>query len=262
MPSLFLFQNIDKKTGIDYNKNVSYDTNGVALMQWDIYRHILQEVFIFENCDIEKFRHTLEKGKVITFQKGEEIYTPKKNARKIGIILSGRVEVKEGVGSPRVLLNILRKGQMFGVAGLFYEGDDYVSHVAAKEKVSVFFLDEDILQELLKKNADISLNYIRFLSERIRFLNRRLHDLTGQTVEEKLSRYVYAMAKEAKDGDMVMLPIPIKDLALALNVGRASLYRAFEALEKEKLIKRENKEIILYDILGLKAYTKREDFHE
>jgi CRP-like cAMP-binding protein len=88
-------------------------------------------------------------------------------------------------------------------------------------------------------------NYLRYLSGRIRFLSARLQALAAGGAEGKLSRY---LLENAAEGALVC---PATELAQRLGISRASLYRAFQALEDAGLIQRRGKTILVPDPAAL-----------
>ena len=85
-------------------------------------------------------------------------------------------------------------------------------------------------------------NYVRFLSDRIRFLNRRVSTLTAGDTDGKLWRYL--MAHKDEEG-VVILSGGMSELADRLDMGRSSLYRCLDALIAAGRICREGKKITI-----------------
>lgn len=120
-----------------------------------------------DSCWAELFLQ--QNGQSRCFAKGEEIYSPAHYSKSLGILLRGKAVVERD----QVLLNQLSAGECFGVAALFVQREQYVTTVRARTDCKVLFLSLEAMQRLLE-NPQVSLNYIRFLSDRIQFLNRRL----------------------------------------------------------------------------------------
>lgn len=230
-------------------------------MDWKEYASILSKTFLFQNINLEDYREQLKLAAVVPFAKGQVIYDRFDFEKKMGILLSGRVIVESGQEG-KVILNVLGAGQAFGVAGLFSQQEAYVSRIIAKEETKVLFLDETVLKELFLADFTIVLNYIAFLSDRIRFLNERIEALTGQTAQQKLAAYLYRRSLTSDHPEKLTIPFTITDMAQALDVGRASIYRAFMALEKEGIIRRSSKEVEICDQNRLKIYLDGKIFKE
>ena len=171
-----------------------------------------------------------------TFEKGQIIYSPGHYQHSLGIIVRGRAVVEKECG---VLLNDLGAGQCFGAAALFVPQDQYVTTVRAKTGCSILFLSMEQMRDILLQNPAIAFNYIRFLSGRIQFLNRKIDSFTAPGAQQALLSYL----RQQPGGKSVGLSM-VK-LSEMLNIGRTSLYRAVEQLEQCGKIKREGKIIQL-----------------
>ena len=173
----------------------------------------------------------------VRFRRGEVIYRPHEFSRKLGILLSGSVAVTKG----DFPVSRLRPGDLFGAAALYNEEPDYVTTLNVLSDCAVLFLSQDWLEGQMDRRAGLRRNYIRYLSGRIRFLSGKLEELTGPTAEAKLFHY---LAQRAHQG-AVELDCSMTELAKRLGMGRASLYRALDALEGEGTIKRTGKTVFL-----------------
>ncbi len=179
------------------------------------------------------FSLLLENGTVLSFEKGRLLTEYRE---KLGILLSGELLVKNHSG---VLLNRLTPGSLFGVSTLFCENTSHVTDIFAAKKSEVLLICEDALTGILTENPDLFRNYIGFLTDRIRFLNRKIDLFSASTAEQKLLVYLRHERKEENGAFTVTLPSMAK-LASLLGIGRASLYRAAEALEEQGWIRRES----------------------
>lgn len=170
------------------------------------------------------------------FCKGEVIYCPQHYKKSLGILVRGQAVVQKECG---VLLNILGEGQCFGAAALFVPQDRYVTTVRAKTDCEILFLSMADMQNILLQNPVIAFNYIRFLSGRIQFLNRKIDSFTAPNAQQALLSFL----RQQPDGKCS--GISMVKLSEILNIGRTSLYRAAEQLEQCGKIKREGKTIQL-----------------
>ena len=117
------------------------------------------------------------------------------------------------------------------------------------------FISFEEFKSILATNSAVALNYIRFLSGRIEFLNKKIDEFTAPDTFEKLSRYLLDKAV-CDNGRMVCRVKSMVELSKTLNMGRASLYRSFEELEQQNIITRYGKNIIIDDIDKLKEKRK------
>ena len=96
------------------------------------------------------------------------------------------------------------------------------------------------------------MNYVRFLSDRIRFLNRKINLLANSSSENSLIGYLLNAA--GRFGEEFRLEVSYTELARNLNIGRSSLYRAMDDLEEKNIIKRKGRNITLVNYDALKKY--------
>jgi len=183
-------------------------------------------------CHIGAYRETFPSGDVITLEKD--------GTTRMGILLSGSLKVLSP--SDNTILNRLESGSLFGVSCLYGEKSADTVIVAAKASVVLFLSGED--SEVLWDDGKLRKNLISFLTDRIRFLNRKIASFTAHGSEEKLLCY---LQQNADESGKVTLTRSYSELARALHLGRASLYRAMEKLEQRGVMERKGKDLLLLD---------------
>ncbi len=195
-------------------------------------------LFLFEGLSpTEKSRcWDIDGGEEAAFVKGDVIYDSDNAKRALALVLEGSVRVLHG----RVVMNELVAGDVFGAAALFGDEAPFPTTVKAHTRCRILFIPQATVSAWMAAVPRVGENYIRFLSDRIRFLNRRLATLTAGQTDGKLWRYLLAHRDE--DG-IVHLGGGISELAKALNMGRSSLYRGLDALTADGKIARRGKEI-------------------
>lgn len=175
-------------------------------------------------------------GETYHFSKNELIYDSIHFEKAIGYIVSGKVTASDG-GAGAVVMKCFSEGQCFGAAAVFGAGDTYVSSIEANTETEILFISEIELRKIFEQYPLTAVNYITFLSEKIRFLNNRLSVIAGASAEDSLYRYL-SMVADA-DG-YAAVPQNMTLLAKLTGLSRASLYRSLSSLEAEGLIMREN----------------------
>ncbi len=171
-----------------------------------------------------------------TYRKGEILYSPRAFSRSLGILLRGTVGVSKG----SLPVSFLRPGDLFGAAALYNQEPDYVTTLTARADCAVLLLSQETMDAVMARQPQVGRNYLAYLSARIRFLSGKLEELTSPTAEEKVERYLTA---RTVDGQTV-LDCSLTELAGRLGMGRATLYRALDALETEGTLRREGKRFI------------------
>lgn len=173
-------------------------------------------------------------------EKGETVFTEKNFSRSLGIILKGSAKVEKRAGEKNVLINTLETGSAFGMATLFYEKENFPTHITAEKPTAIAFFSKQTLLSLFEKEPKICENYICLLSKKIHFLNKKIANLSGNSSYKLYSYLLDEYEKNGKNGK-VTLKYNMSELASLLGVGRTSLYRELEALTDEGLIKKDGK---------------------
>lgn len=175
----------------------------------------------------------------IIFKKGELIYSGDSFLRAIAIIVTGKA-VAVTNNERRLVMKELSAGSCFGAAAVFGHNKSYVSSVTAQSDTEICFIKESVLTEIFKKYPQTAVNYITFLSDRIRFLNNKLSVISGSDADDTVLKYLTSLSDS--DG-YAAIPVSMTMLAKMLGLGRASLYRSLDALEQSGNIIRENNKI-------------------
>lgn len=164
--------------------------------------------------------------------------------RGLYIICSGKIRVCKKEGGKEIFFKYLVSGDSFGYAKLF-SGADYIQHSLffIRERTNMIFISENTIRELIMAHPVFAINIISLLTDKVRFLNKKIDSFTAPTTESRLFKYLsYSPCDE--DG-RVLLEESMSELAKKLDMGRASLYRAFDSLEKSGYVLRKGDEIYL-----------------
>lgn len=153
-------------------------------------------------------------------------------------ILSGEAAVYSSDEAHPVLLRCLGKGDIFGVATLYAAGG-HISQIRAKRGLRMLLIPPDVIDELLRDSDNFRRAYLGFLSDRIAFLNRRIACVTAGSAERRLASWLLGLT----DADEFTLPVSVSDLSVMLDLGRASLYRAFGLLTEKQYIQKNGNRI-------------------
>ena len=175
----------------------------------------------------------------IDFEDGDSILSQNEASHKAGIFLLGEAVVTTADDSKNALLRFFEAGDLFGIANLF-TNNDYVSSIRAKKKCRVFFFTEAAICELLETDRTFLYNYLGFLSGRICYLNHKIRYLTAGSAERRLALYLSSFKT-----DTVELEASLSSLSELLDIGRASLYRAFDTLITDGYIEKHGRSIRL-----------------
>lgn len=173
------------------------------------------------------------------YGKDDIVYSPTDFRRSLGILLDGSLRVtKENADGKEIVMSTLFKGDMFGAAALFNGEHEYQTKLTAVEDCRIIFFSQRIIMRLIEKETKIAENYIRYLSERIVFLNKKIYFLTSGTAEQRLSSF---LLNNLSKYDFGMLPMPMTEIAASLNISRASLYRALDTITESGAVEKKGR---------------------
>lgn len=180
--------------------------------------------------------------RLVEYRRGEIIYCPNDSEKKIIIIASGAAEVYSADDSRNVMLRTLSENDITGVANLF-SSDSFVSRIISSDVTQTLEIFSEKIKKLLETDKNVMYGYLDFLSGRISYLNKKIIYLTAGSAERRLANYLASFGGQRD----IALPSSLSAIAEMLNIGRASLYRAFDSLEIDGYIKRDGKRIIILE---------------
>lgn len=218
---------------------------------------MLAGFFLFRNTGADLAARALSDARctLAEFQKGDIIYTAGNYRRSVGFILAGAVQVcKTTPDAHRYIMNTLAPGDSFGAAAVFCDASEYVTELKALAPCRIVFFQQALMESLMAENPAVAINYIGFLSDRVRFLNDRIQGLISASAGQALAHFLLAGCGGEAAEPGISLAGSLSDLAEKLNIGRSSLYRSFTALENQGLIARQGKYIRILDPEGLAKY--------
>ena len=213
-------------------------------MSDSIYNFLLN-TFLFSDFSIEELKEALspEKIEIKSFERNDVIYSTDCFERKLGFVYDGECVVcSHGNQKDPTSLNTLSKYQSFGIITVFSGYEQFPTTVYAKKKTTVVFLNQSTVNDLVLKNGSVSVNIIKFLSNKVLFLNDKIATFSSSDVEQKLLSYLKNLVKKE---NKYQFEFNKAQVANAIGVGRASLYRAMSALAEQGIIEVENKKIII-----------------
>lgn len=190
-------------------------------------RSVLMRIIAVSDCTVEEY------------SKNDIVFSKTSFTRSLGIVLGGKLRVtKENADKRPIVMSTLQSGSLFGAAALFNSQGEYVTEITAIEHSRILFLPQRLIRRMIEREPEIAENYIRYLSERILFLNRKIYFLTAGTAEQRLASF---LLDNLSEGEYSEMPMPMHRLADALNMSRASLYRAFDLLIESGAVSKQGK---------------------
>ena len=213
----------------------------------------LTENELFSGLKTELLAAVLTEQQVafVRFSRGQKLNGTAPNAPSIGYLLRGEIRVSGKNAGP--LLETLRPGDVFGCEALFLGESGELGDAAAVKAGEAAFLSRHAITQLMEHDPLFSLRFIRYLSKRVVRFGSRIGQYSAGSAQARLAQFLLSGFGDYKTYE---LDQPMTQLAVQLQIGRASLYRAFEALEMGGAVRRDGKNIRLVDRDILASFIK------
>ena len=215
----------------------------------------LARSFLFKGMDTEQIKSMISKHppRVVTYKRGELVYSSADSEGLVGFVLFGRCDVGiHRTDGSNTVLNTLEPGGSFVILSVYSAEGSSTQIFAARNSDIAFFTAEQI-RYFVKNYSQTSSNLINFLANRISFLNKKIVTFSANRVEARLAAFLLSESERLCE---TTFPFNCQRTSAAINAGRASVYRALASLENEGLIKFETKIVKLFDLKGLERIIK------
>ncbi len=211
------------------------------------YLDKLKSAKLFQNVDENVITNVLKSGDIMSYKKGENICDYLKDKKAVGIVLKGKIEIKNKSDNNGIVLNVKKENETFGTWNVFNGDKKMGFETKAATNTSVFFIEEAGLKDLFIESPSAMNNYLEICTGSIHFLAKKIEGFTAGSAEEKLAVYIKENMDDTLDTPVVIVDGSISKLASTLDLGRASLYRALDTLENNYVIMRNRKQIRVID---------------
>ncbi len=215
----------------------------------------LSNVFLFDglsSSDIQKILNGLE-YEICEFKKGETVYSPSSLEKKLGFIISGDCAILQKSESSVTPMRRISIGDSFGIISVFGSDTPFPTCIEARADSKVVFITQNEVKRIMLLNSKISENLIRFLCDRVNFLNQRVATFSSGSVDMKLASFLLTLYKNTGNTE---IKINKSDFAKAISSGRASLYRALNNLSCAGILIVNSKNIKIVNINALEEMLK------
>lgn len=183
------------------------------------------------------------RGETKSFEPGETMMDFSDPESGIGFLTSGRGVIYSSDSEKNMLMRFVSTGEAVGFASMF-SSDHFRTRLIACGDIpsKLFVISRSAFVELLDYDMTGVLrnNLLSFLSDRIAFLNSRIACVTGGSAERRLALFIRSSPDST---GTVHIGMSMKALAAALDIGRASLYRAMDSLTEAGIIARDGNNI-------------------
>src|SRR5919106_4998383 len=225
---------------------------------------LLSGVDIFESLPKEEIRQVLDdllrRNVESNLEAGEVFYTPREPDGELFILKQGRVRIYKMEGSREFTLEVVDAGTVFGeVAFTAHRLRD--AYAEAMEPSILLAMNRADVERLIQQKPQVGLRMISLLSERLRYYETRMEDVTLKEVPARLASLILFLV----ESEGVQVPgeigIPTRytheHLGTMIGANREAVTRAFGRLQDERAVQIRRRLIYVEDVEALERAAGR-----
>lgn len=206
------------------------------------YMPVLEECALFSGLDTENIPAMLGciGAKVCAFEKNETVFLEGENARQVGVVLSGSVQiVKEDFYGNCSILASIEPSQMFGESFACAQVEKLPVSAVASEKSEIMLVDLRRITSTCSNacafHRQMIQNLLGIVARKNLMLNQKIEILSQRTTREKLTAYLMNHAKKSGKNEFT-IPFDRQALANFLGVERSALSAEISKMKNEGLL--------------------------
>ena len=192
-------------------------------------------------------------------KKGELLFKEGEKPRGLICLASGKVKVfKVGVGGREQILRLVKQQGIIGYRVLYSESHWSFS-AATIEDSAVCIFEKSSFVNILKKNADLALKFIRIISEELGVSNNRTVSLTQKHIRGRLAESLLMLRDTygyEVDGNTIRALLSRKDIANLSSMTTSNAIRTLSNLAAEGTIELNGRKISILDSINLEHISE------
>lgn len=212
---------------------------------------LLQSVSLFFDLSEKELGYIEEKMVTRRYDNGNYIFLEDSEGEQCFFVAKGSVKVTRLSKDGReVILTMLNAGDFFGEMSLL-DGESRSANVIALEETEVLTLNREDFLVVLHDYPTIAIQLVKEMAGRLRKSDRQIASLSLSDAEKRITMCIIRFADDQgviKNGKVSIPKTPIQqDIANMAGTSRETVSRALSILEKENLIERNGRELIILD---------------
>ncbi len=223
----------------------------VAAVSLDDVRRISYFASVPDN-DARRFAKQLSAR---AFDPREMIVVEGEPCRGFYLLRAGRARIfRTSRDGREQILRLIISGDTFGEVPVF-DGGPNPATVQALEPTEVVLIPTAACTALAERFPGVSATILRHFARRLRSFTELIEQLSLQTVQNRIARYLYMLAREegvpTAEGISVPRAITQQDLASLVGSVREVVTRTLHTMEEDGVVEIRRREIIVRDLDAL-----------
>lgn len=193
------------------------------------------------------------------FRKRDLLFKAGEKARGLICLASGKVKVfKDGVGGREQTIKLVKQQGIIGYRTLFTE-NIYSFSAAAIEETAICVFDKSTITKMLKKNADLTVKFLKMVIEELAISNNRTISLSQKHVRARLAESLLLLRNTyglEADGKTLRVILSREDIASLSNMTTSNAIRTLSNMASEGVIGLEGRKILILDGTSLESISE------
>ncbi len=200
-----------------------------------------------------------ENTKYQEYKKNDVIYSEGEKPRFLYCLISGKVKIhREGICGRLQILRMIKPNENFGYRA-FFANENYKTGGTAIEPSMVYTVPLEVINQILKSNNKVAMDFIRILSQDLGEVDVRLVTLTQKHIRGRLAEtLVLLLDSYGIDPETGTLrgKMSREDLACFANMTASNAIRTLSNFDSEGIIAIEGKRIRILDEERLRKVSR------
>lgn len=173
--------------------------------------------------------------KLVSYKKGEVIYSPGQKPRYVYFIKSGEIRMATvNEDGKEFIQGVFKAKQYFGEPAMLLQRP-YLAYTIASKDTEVFLLDQAAFLKLLEEDRELSMELIKTLSSRLYYKSMMLEELANEQAEHRLSTLIHYLCADIGKGEV--LKVTRQDLADRSGLRVETVIRTMKKMAHEGKLK-------------------------
>jgi len=185
------------------------------------------------------------------YAENDVVFSPVQSAERMGIILSGAVNVQKLFPTGKVvIIERKKKSDLIAEASMFSRLPYYPDTIVACKASEILLIAKTELLKLFASDPTIRNNFLSHVSNSTLVLKNKIGILCLDSIRAKIAGYLIYDYK-LNQSRVISLPFSKKEWAEYMDVSRTSLSRELRGLEQEGILSFQKRVITINDMVKL-----------
>lgn len=212
----------------------------------------------FDACSIEDAARYLERGRVLTLQKGDVLTQENEPRKGLFYLEEGVLKLARSIlGMKPSTLIYVQEGELLGLDAMIHQRPHPYWIMAANEVRIIHYPEEDI-RALMDQDPEFQLRLIGDLCRRLRLIEERMEDLVLKNTAQRLAEHILYLRDLGEDEEKDSFEFHMEEAADHIGSTPDYLHKVIIEMSKKGTLVLRKKELKVLDAEGLRQIASGE----